>query len=344
MTLGQVTIGHRVIGEGEPVFITAELGKNHLGSPTLAKFLIDKARQAGVDAVKFQTHIVSDEQLEDHVVSPHFDRPRYEWVKENTLPKEWFEEVFDYARKVGLICYSTPMSRAAAELLYDVGVPVFKIGSADMIDFHMLEFVAQTKKPMILSTGMCTMEEIKRSLGFVTRYNDQIVLMHAVSLYPCPPELVNLKAMWTLREAFGRPVGFSDHSVGIHLSIAAVAMGAVCIEKHCTLDRSLPGPDHKISLSPEELMLMVKDIRELELARGDGVKRRLPEEEKYASVFWKCIVSSKTIKRGQVISRDMLRTKRPFKGISAVEISNVVGKKALVDIEQGTPITDDMIG
>jgi len=344
MTSKQVTIEHKIIGEGKPVFMTAELGKNHLSSPTLAKFLIDKARQAGVDAVKFQTHIVSDEQLEDRVVSPHFDRPRYEWVKENTLPKEWFEEVFEYARRVGLICYSTPMSKAAAQLLHDIGMPVFKIGSADILDFHMLEFVAQTQKPIILSTGMSTMEEIKRSLDFVTRYNDQIVLLHAVSLYPCPPELMNLKAMWTLRDAFDRPVGLSDHSLGIHLSIAAAAMGAVCIEKHCTLDPGLPGPDHKISLSPTELMLLVKGIRDLESARGDGVKRRLPEEEKYAAVFWKCIVSSKTIRQGEVISRDMLRTKRPFKGISAAEISNVVGRKALIDIEKDTPITYDMIG
>jgi N,N'-diacetyllegionaminate synthase len=339
-----VKIENRVLGEGTPVFITAELGKNHLGNLTLAKHLIDKAKEAGVDAVKFQTHIASDEQLKDHVVSPHFDRSRYEWVKENMLPKEWFEEVFNYAKKMGLICYSTPMSKAAAEMLSDLGVPAFKIGSADMCDFHMLEFVAQTMKPIILSTGMNTLEDIKRSLDFVTRYNDQIVLAHAVSLYPCPPELMNLKTMWTLREKFDRPIGLSDHSLGKHLSIAAVAMGAVCIEKHFTLDSALPGPDHKISLTPGEMRELVKGIREVESARGDGVKRLLPEEEKYGKVFWKCIVTSKAITRGQVIRRDMLRSKRPFKGISPAEISKVVGRIALVDMEEDTPITYDMIG
>jgi N,N'-diacetyllegionaminate synthase len=339
-----VKIENRVLSEGAPAFVTAELGKNHLGNLTLAKHLIDKAKEAGVDAVKFQTHIASDEQLKDHVVSPHFDRSRYEWVKENTLPKQWFEEVFDYARKIGLICYSTPMSRAAAEMLNDLGVPAFKIGSADISDFHMLEFVAQTMKPVILSTGMSTLQDIKRSLDFVSRYNDQIVLVHAVSLYPCPAALMNLKTMWTLREEFDRPVGLSDHSVGIHLSIAAVAVGAVYIEKHFTLDPSLPGPDHKISLTPEEMKELVKGIREVESAHGDGVKRLLPEEEKYGKVFWKCIVTSRGVKQGQVIGRDMLRSKRPFKGISATDISKVVGKKALIDIEEDTPITYEMIG
>jgi sialic acid synthase SpsE len=339
-----VKIENRVLGEGAPVFVTAELGKNHLGNLTLAKHLIDKAKEAGVDAVKFQTHIASDEQLKDRVISPHFDRSRYEWVKENTLPKEWFEEVLNYARKMGLICYSTPMSKAAAEMLSDLGVPAFKIGSADISDFHMLEFVAQTMKPIILSTGMSTLEDIKRSLDFVTRYNDQIVLVHAVSLYPCPPELVNLKTMWTLRDKFDRPIGLSDHSLGIHLSIAAVAMGAVCIEKHFTLDPGLPGPDHKISLTPEEMRELVKGIREVESARGDGVKRLLPEEEKYGRVFWKCIVTSKGIGRGQVIRKDMLRSKRPFRGISPAEISKVVGRIALVDMEEDTPITYEMIG
>jgi N,N'-diacetyllegionaminate synthase len=341
--LKQVKIGHKVVGEGNPVFITAEFSKNHLCSLTLAKFLIDKAKEAGVDAVKFQTHIVSDELLRDPVTAPHFGKPRYEWIKENTLPKEWFEEVFDYARKAGLTYYSTPMSRAAAELLHDIGVPLFKIGSADVSDFHMLEFVAQTGNPIILSTGMSTLEQINRSLDFISRFNDEIVLLHAVSVYPCPPKLTNLRAIQALRDRFNRPVGFSDHSLGIHISLAAVAMGAVCIERHFTIDRTMPGPDHKISITPQEMMALVKDIRDVEAALGDGAKRLQPEEEQYASIFWKCVVASRPIKQGQTVSRDMVCTKRPFKGIPASEILNVVGKKALLDIEVDTPITYDML-
>jgi N,N'-diacetyllegionaminate synthase len=338
-----VKIGQKVLGEGNPVFITAELSKNHLCNLTLAKFLIDKTKEAGVDAVKFQTHIVSDELLKDDAPAPHFGQSRYEWIKQNTLPKEWFEEVFNYAKKAGIICYSTPMSRAAAELLHDIGVPVFKIASPDVSDYHMLEYVAQAGKPIIVSTGMNSMEAIRKCLDFVSRYNDQVVLLHAVSVYPCPPELMNLQAIRFLRDRFGRPVGFSDHSLGIHLSLAAVALGAVCVERHFTIDRGMPGPDHRISLIPQEMTTLVRNIRDVEAAIGDGTKKLLPEEEQYAKVFWKCVVASKAIKQGQIITRDMVKAKRPFKGIPASEILDIVGRKALVNIEEDTPVTHHMI-
>jgi N-acetylneuraminate synthase/N,N'-diacetyllegionaminate synthase len=297
----------RMIGPDEPVFITVDIGKNHNGSMKEAKWLIDKAVEAKVDAVKFQTHIVDDE------------------IRNN-------EEISSYANKKGVIFYSTPMSTAAGDLLDEIGVPLFKVGSADVSDLFMIESLAKKKKPIILSTGMHHLDDVSLAIKTIKKHSDKIVLMHCVSEYPCPPEHLNLKVIETLRDKFDFPVGLSDHVLEIETACAAVALGAVAIEKHFTRDRTQFGPDHKVSLTPDELKEMVKRIRNVEKAIGSPDKTMLKGESKFTSIFYKSLTSLVDISKGTVITRDMLTAKRPGDGIYTKDVGKVLGKKAKTNI------------
>ncbi len=324
----------RMIGPDEPVFITVDIGKNHNGSMKEAKWLIDKAVEAKVDAVKFQTHIVDDEIRNNvKIISPHFKQmDRYSWVKQNTMSKEWWEEISSYASKKDVIFYSTPMSTAAGDLLDEIGVPLFKVGSADVSDLFMIESLAKKKKPIILSTGMHHLDDVSLAIKTIKKHSDKIVLMHCVSEYPCPPEHLNLRVIETLRDKFDFPVGLSDHVLEIETACAAVALGAVAIEKHFTRDRTQFGPDHKVSLTPDELKEMVKKIRNVEKAIGSSDKTILNGESKFTSIFYKSLTSLVDISKGTVITRDMLTAKRPGDGIYTKDVGKVLGKKAKTNI------------
>lgn len=327
------------IGIGQPVFITVDIGKNHNGSIEEAKWLVDKAVEAGVDAVKFQTHIVEDEQRRVAVTSPHFeDEKRYDWVKKNTMPKEFWKELFGYCKGKGVIAYSTPMSSAATELLEKLGVPLFKIGSADITDLFMIEKIAKTGKPVILSSGMNTLEDVELAINTIKKHHDSLVLMHCVSEYPCPPEHLNLKAIKNLREKFDLPVGLSDHVLEIETVSAAVALGAVAVEKHFSRNRMQYGPDHKVSLIPEELKDMVKRIRNVEKALGSGEKVMIKEESKFVPIFHKCITAKADIPKGTIITKNMLCAKRPGGGLAPKLVDQVIGKMAKEDIKEDSLI------
>jgi N-acetylneuraminate synthase/N,N'-diacetyllegionaminate synthase len=332
---------HRFIGFGQPVFITVDIGKNHNGSIEESKWLIDKAVEAGVDAVKFQTH-GDDEQrkLDKDYYSPHFDKiDRYSWVKKNIMSSEFWIELKEYAESKGAIFYSTPMSVSAAKLLGEIGVPLFKVGSADVTDLFMIEEIAKTGKPVIISTGMNKLEDIELAVKKVKEYHNKIILMHCVSEYPCPPEHLNLKAINFLRKKFGLPVGLSDHVLEIETASAAVALGAVAIEKHFTRDRNEFGPDHKASLLPEELKLMVKNIRNVEKAMGNGKKELLEGESKFIPMFHKSITAKIDIPEGTIITQDMIAAKRPGEGGLAPKlVARVVGKKTKTDIKKDSLI------
>jgi sialic acid synthase SpsE len=320
------------IGQGCPTFISVDIGKNHLGSLDLAKYLVLKAKETGVTGVKFQTHVVDDEQRKEHVISPHFNKSRYEWVRDNTMPFEWWNELFHFANENAVLAYSTPMSLKAAELLEKLDIPIFKIGSADVSDLEMIEFITDLKKPVFLSSGMHNMEDLELAVNTIRKKHDNIILMHCVSNYPCPPEGLNIKIMETLHKRFELPVGLSSHALSLPTDFAAVALGAVAIEKHFSLMRDMPGPDHKVSLIPQELTRLVHGIREVKSCLGSSKKSIQNSEEKFIPVFHKSVTSLIKIKKGETLNKEMVTLKRPGGGIYWKDLSKILGKKANRDI------------
>ena len=334
------------IGEGEPCFIIAEVGVNHNGDVNLAKKLIEVAREAGAEAVKFQT-FKAEEVVTQSAKKAGYQKEttsseesQLEMIKKLELSGRDFEELSTYAREKGVIFLSSPFDKGSVDLLDRLGVPAFKVGSGEITNFPLLKHIAGKKKPIILSTGMSTLGEIEEALKIIQEEGvEEIILLHCVSCYPAKIEDMNLRAMETLRYAFKLPVGLSDHSIGINIPTAAVALGACVIEKHLTLDKNLPGPDHRASLEPEELKQMVKAIRDVEKAMGDGIKKPTKEEEENKKVVRRSIMAKVDIPRGTTIIEEMLDVKRPGAGIEPRHLDIVVGRKAKKNIKPGELIT-----
>lgn len=342
----KIKINTRLIGDGEPTFIIAEAGANHNRNFDMAKQLIDVAADAKADAVKFQTY--SAETLYSKK-TPIFSKDNgikpYDLIKNVELPRDWQPKLAQYAEEKGIMFLSTPFDYVAVDELDELNIPVFKFASFEIVDLELLKYAAAKQKPMIISTGMASLGDIEDAIAAIhSTGNDNIILLHCNSLYPTPPDVVNLKAIETMRQAFKLPVGFSDHTNGIHVSLAAVAMGACVIEKHFTLDRSLPGPDHPYAIEPDELKELVSCIRDIDAAKGNGIKQRcsLEDEEVYEKAR-RSIIAKYDIPAGVVITRDMLVVKRPGYGIAPKFMDIVVGKPARVDIEGDEWITWEMI-
>lgn len=332
-----IRIGSRRVGENQPVFIVAEAGVNHNGSVRLAKKLIDAAKNAGADAVKFQ--MFSAEKLVTKTAAKATYQKKvsgatqYEMLKKLELSKNDFRTLKRHAEKLGLIFFVSPFDEEAADFLDELNVPAFKIASGELTNLPFLEYVARKNKPIILSTGMSTLQEVKEAINTIKRTaNKKIILLHCVSNYPAKLEDSNLKAIQTMKKSFNLHVGYSDHTLGITASIAAAALGACIIEKHFTLNRKLPGPDHKTSLEPDKLGEMVVRIREVEKALGDGIKRPTKSEEAVRNVVRRSIVARVNIPRGAVITEDMLELKRPGTGLGSRYLKKVIGKKTKKDI------------
>lgn len=346
----KVSIAGKLIGEGESCFIIAEAGVNHNGDVGLARKLIDTAKESGADAVKFQTY-KAEEIATRNAEKAGYQREttgahesQFEMLKHLELSQRDFRGLFDYARKKGIIFLSTPFDAESVDFLEGLGVPAFKVGSGEVTNFPLLKHIAQKKKPIILSTGMATLEEVKKALDIIKEAGEEeTVLLHCVSSYPAKIEDMNLKAMATLRDAFRLPVGLSDHSLGITIPIAATALGACIIEKHFTLDKNLPGPDHRASLEPEELKQMVTAIRDVEKAMGDGIKKPTKDEEENKKVGRRSIVAKVNIPCGTIITEDMLDIKRPGTGLEPRHLSIVVGRKAKEDIGRDKLVTFDKL-
>jgi N,N'-diacetyllegionaminate synthase len=337
-----VRIGSKSIGENHPVFIIAEAGVNHNGDINLARELVDVAVEAGVDAVKFQTFISED------IVTCHAEKADYQ--KENTgneqesqfemlkkleLSFKEFRELKAYCDKRGIIFLSTPFDRKSVDFLDKLKVLAFKVASGEISNFPLLSHIASKGKPLILSTGMSTLEEVEETLEVLReKQNSKVVLLHCTSDYPAKIEEVNLRAVETMRQAFHLPLGLSDHTLGIEISIAAVAMGASVIEKHFTLDKDLPGPDHRASLEPQELKDLVRGIRNIEKALGDGIKTPSKSEMNTKLIARKSIVAAMDIKRGELLNEHNLTVKRPGNGISPMRWNEVLGKKAVRDFKE----------
>lgn len=326
------------------VYIIAEAGVNHNGSYELACKLVDAAKSAGADCVKFQTFksealVSNNAQKADYQKDTTGEGTQEDMLRKLELPYEEFIKLKDYCDKVGICFLSTPFDFDSIDFLDSIDMPFWKIPSGEVTNYPYLVALAKTGKPVVMSTGMCDMDEIKAAVRVLQENGTKdIKLLHCNTEYPTPFEDVNLRAMLTLKEAFGLKVGYSDHTKGIEVPIAAVAMGASIIEKHFTLSRDMEGPDHKASLEPEELSLMVKSIRNIEKALGNGDKKPSPSERKNISVSRKSIVAKTFIQAGEFLTEENITVKRPGTGISPMEWNEVLGTKAIKDFQK-----DEMI-
>jgi len=335
----KIKIGNKLIGDNQPCFIIAEAGVNHNGNLKLAKKLITAAKKAGADAVKFQTFRPESLLTKEAPISEYQkgkkQETQFELLTRLQLKEKDFKEISAFCKKEKIIFFSTPSDEKSADLLEKLGVPAFKISSSDQTHIPLLRHIAKKKLPIIMSTGASYLKEVKEAVRTIRKEgNKEIILLHNTSLYPLPLKDVNLKAMLTLKKEFGFPVGYSDHTRGINVSLAAVALGAKVIEKHFTLDRNLPGPDHKASLEPQELQSLVQGTREIETALlGSGQKKPVKDEGQERELGWRSIVVEKDISKGTIIKRDMLAVKRPGKGIRPKYLDKFLGKKAKKDIK-----------
>jgi N-acetylneuraminate synthase/N,N'-diacetyllegionaminate synthase len=340
-----IKIGERLIGKNYPVFIIAEAGVNHNGDIVLAKKLIDVAVESGADAVKFQTFdpktlVTKDASQADYQAENIGNKEtQYEMLDRLKLKREYHKELQQYAKEKNIIFCSTPFSDSDVDFLDELGIPFFKIGSSDTNNLPLLKYIAEKNKPMIVSTGMSDMEDILEAVSIIRKSgNEDIVILHCTTQYPTPTYEVNLHAMLTMKEKCDVLVGYSDHTKGIEVPIASVAMGACVIEKHFTLDKNMEGPDHKASLEPDELKEMVRMIRNIEKALGAKEKKPSEITMKVAEVAQKSIISNKDIKAGSVIKKEDLIIKRPGTGIEPKHLEDMIGKEALVDISKDSLI------
>ena len=338
-----VMIGNRLIGEGEPCFIIAEAGVNHNGSIELAKKLIDVAKEARADAVKFQTfHAEEIVTLKSKKAGYQYrakEKTQYEMLKNLELSFDAFRELKGYCDKNGIEFMSTPYDCESVEFLNETGVNKFKVASADIINKPLLEAIAKTKKPIILSTGMATLGEIERAISLINASgNIDIILLHCTTGYPTPYDQVNMNVLDTFKKAFGLPVGYSDHTLRIEIPIMAVSMEAKVIEKHFTLDRAMEGPDHFASLEPDELKKMVEAIRNVEKAFGSERKERTDEEKKNIFFMRRSIHASGEMNEGEIIKENNIKITRPFDGIEPWFLDVILGKKIKVKVKKDDPI------
>lgn len=320
------------------IIIIAEAGVNHNGDLNLAKKLVQEAAYAGADYVKFQSFDTEDIVTKDAKQASYQEKntktkqSQYDMLKKLELDKKAHIELIKECEKCGINFLSTAFDLKNIELLNELGLEIFKIPSGEITNLPYLKAIARLNKKVFMSTGMSNLAQIQEALDILCKYGTKrknITLLHCNTQYPTPFEDANLKAMLTLKDAFKLDVGYSDHTQGISVALGAAALGALVIEKHFTLDKSMQGPDHKASLEPCELRAMIKGIREIEMALGDGIKRISKSEKENAKIARKSLVALKDIKKGELLSEENLGTKRPANGISAIRYDEYIGKKAL---------------
>ncbi len=344
-----VTIGDRAVGAGAPTYIIAEAGSNHDRNLDQAKRLIDVAAEAGADAVKFQTFAA------DRIVAETATRAKYlegilpagktmsELFRELELPREWHAELFEHATSAGLDFISTPFDFEAIDLLDDLGVKAFKVATYELWHLPLIREVASRGKPIICSTGMANMADVQSAVDTVAATgNEQLVLLHCVVNYPPPFADLNLRAIETMRTAFGVPVGYSDHSPGMTAPIVATALGAAVIEKHFTISRDLPGPDHRFALEPDELKAMVQAIHDAQAALGTGIKRMAPAEADLYVTARRSLFASRDIPAGTMLVEGDIAVLRPGTGLEVRDLAKVVGRTARRPIRRHEPLAWEM--
>lgn len=346
----EVKIGNRLIGEGHPVFIVAELSANHLQDYDLAVKIVKAAKEAGADAIKLQTYTPDTITLDCD--NEYFKLKQgtiwdgktfYELYQEAYTPWDWQPKLQELANELGLIFFSSPFDQSAVDFLEKLNVPAFKVASFEITDIPLIEYVASKSKPVIISTGIATEEDIQEAIKACERAgNKDIILLKCSSSYPSPLEDINLRNITYLSETFGKLVGLSDHTLGISVPIASVALGACLIEKHLTLDRNQGGPDSAFSLEPTEFEEMVKSIREVEKSLGKEEYTVTTKMEKNKELS-RSLFISKDIEKGEILSEENVRSVRPGYGLHPKELKNVLGKKTKDNIKKGTPLSWDLI-
>jgi N-acetylneuraminate synthase len=327
MKSSSITIGARAIGAGHPCFVIAEAGINHNGDVNIAAQLVEAAAAAGADAIKFQTHFPEHEMLRGGATAAYVGESLFDLLTRTALSKEAHVQMRDLAARKGVVFMSTPFSREAADFLETIGVPAYKTGSGELTNVPLQRHIARKGKPMIVSTGMSTPEEIDTTVRALREEHASFALMHCTSTYPTPFEHVQLGCIAALQAKYDVPVGFSDHTLGTAVSLAAVAGGANLFEKHFTASRSLPGPDQQGSMEPKELEALVKDIRAIEQSLG-ATKKIQPGEQDVRDMALHSVVTIRDIAAGATIGKDDVWVKRPGTGIPARQLGDVIGKVA----------------
>ncbi len=345
-----IEIGGKRIGEGEPVFVVAELSANHLQDLDLALKTIEAIKESGADAVKLQTY--TPDTITLNVKNEHFmikegtlwdGQYLYDLYKKAYTPWEWHEKLFNFAKELGLVCFSSPFDKTAVDFLEELGTPAYKVASFEIVDIPLIEYIASKGKPIIISTGIATLSDIEEAIEACKRAgNEQIILLKCVSEYPTPYEDANLRTIPNMRETFGVPVGLSDHTLGIAVPIASVALGAVMVEKHFILDRNLGGPDSAFSLEPKEFKAMVSAIRQVEKALGK-VSYELTERQKAMRKFSRSLFVAKDIKAGETFTEENVRSVRPAVGLHPKYLKDILGRRARFDIKAGTPLSWELV-
>ncbi|PIT98101.1 MAG: hypothetical protein COT71_02465 [Candidatus Andersenbacteria bacterium CG10_big_fil_rev_8_21_14_0_10_54_11] len=352
--------------QAETPFLVAEIGKNFIQTERAvpaadylanALALVDAAASSGADAVKFQTHVVDDEQAPLPVVAPHFNgADRYSWVRRNTevTPPEFWRTVKHRCAELGVVFFSTPMSRRAAQRLVEADVPLWKVSSGDILDFVLLDFLRRRSEPIIISSGMSTLAEVDLAIRFLRENTSKIVLLHCISKYPADPQEMQLGVIPFFQQRYGIPIGFSDHSLGWEAALGAAAIGTRVIEKHFSLSRDLWGSDHKVSMTPAEFAEMARRVRDkkfstvaAELFMGDPVADELPDAgSEFRGYFRKSLVAARNITTGEVIEPDMLYAMRPqalLGGLPSERYEEVVGQQASASVSAGHVLLEEAV-
>jgi N-acetylneuraminate synthase len=340
------------------VFVIAEAGVNHNGSLELALRLVDAARAAGADAVKFQTFRAEDVVTPEAVTADYQrvntgETSQFEMIKRLELDEAAHAEVARHCRQQGIEFFSTPFSEDAVAMLVRLGVPRLKLPSGEITNKRLLECAADTGLPLLMSSGMATLEEVQRAIGWIAaRWQaggrpapgpGNLTVLHCTSAYPAPADSLNLRALATIAQATGLPVGYSDHSQGVEAALAAVALGATMIEKHLTLDKELPGPDHRASADPAEFAAMVQGIRSVQDMLGDGLKQPQPIEQNTRDVARRSLVVMRNLARGHRLSDEDLGLRRPGTGIAPDQWEQAVGRRLAVDLQAHTTLEWSML-
>ena len=340
-----IEIAGRRIGEQYPPFIIAEVGINHDGDVDRAIAMVDAAKEAGADCVKFQCHITEAEMVPTDIKPEGIsDESLWDIIKRCELTEEEELRLKRYCEEKGILYLCTPFSREAADRLDSFDIAAFKIGSGETNNLPLVEHIARKGRPIILSTGMNDVESIRASVETIRSCGTPFMLLHCTSMYPTPYEKVRLGAIPQLAELFEVPIGFSDHSLGVYAPLGAVALGACVVEKHFTISRSWPGPDNPMSIEPDELAELVEGTRAVWDARG-GSKTVLPEEQPVIDFAYASVVTIQPVREGQLFSLENVWVKRPGTGaIQARELERVLGQRALRDLPAGVQLSNEDVG